>query len=201
MANLCDINSKNGNGETPLSIAVVNGLTDIVKLLLSKKANCKNLDKNRKLISKLGNIKDKSGCTPLHYAIYLNDQKMVELLLKHGANPNVFSKKGLYPIHMASRISLNLCRLLVQYGANVNVKDVNGRTPIMESILSKCGEAFQICIFLKENGASINGKDIFGNSTLHYASSAGKLQLVDFLIKNGANIDEENYQGETPFIS
>src|SRR4051812_33050690 len=48
------------------------------------------------------NIRDKHGQTPLHYAAHLGKASFAELLLKHGANPNLQQHNYLTtPLHHA----------------------------------------------------------------------------------------------------
>ncbi len=75
-----DINYKNHNGSTALSIALSNGYTEIVKLLLEKGVNT--------------NIKDKRGYTPLLLASNYGFTEIVKLLLEKGDDVNIRDEEG-----------------------------------------------------------------------------------------------------------
>lgn len=59
---------------------------------------------------------------------------MTEMLLRHGANPNVCDgddKEQLPPLHIAAkRCSVALITLLLSYGADINSVDAWGKTPL-----------------------------------------------------------------------
>ena len=47
-------------------------------------------------------------------------------------------------------------------------------------------------------GAEINAQDCYGRSPLHEACSLDYVDMVEFLIQNGANIDIETFQKQKP---
>lgn len=85
-----DINKWNYNNETPLHHAVKRNLQTVATKLLEMGAN--------------PNIKDpRYGQTALYVAADLINEAMVELLLKHGADPFVKDKYGHTPFVIANR--------------------------------------------------------------------------------------------------
>ena len=66
--------------------------------------NGSNEDKHLNILKKLLKLKvdpnahDRDGFTALHYAIYFMNIQMVQVLLKHGANPNAESRFGVRPL-------------------------------------------------------------------------------------------------------
>ena len=69
-----DINAKNKEGQSALSLAVFWRQKDAVKALLEKEADINS-----------SNGSDQN--TPLHMATFVADAELVELLLEYGANP------------------------------------------------------------------------------------------------------------------
>lgn len=47
------------------------------------------------------NENDNRGTTPIHWAVYANNEQSVEYLIKKGAKVNVEDKSGITPLHMA----------------------------------------------------------------------------------------------------
>jgi|GEM_PF-1248189 len=90
-----DLNSQTKVGSTALYLAVERGRYDIVAAILEKSAECINTPIN-------------NGFTPLMCASQDNNWRMVELLLKYGAKPNlcminvVDGSDGLTALHLAA---------------------------------------------------------------------------------------------------
>ena len=62
-----------------------------------------------------------SGFTPLHYAVVLDDQRMVQLLLSHGADPTVENSRGLAPIDYCTNEEMKA--LLHEHAAKVSSRN------------------------------------------------------------------------------
>jgi uncharacterized protein len=69
-----DVNDEDAWGVSAMVLAAHSGFTDIVEFLLDKGANVNS---------------DKAGFAALHEAIMLRDEKLVQVLLDHGADANV----------------------------------------------------------------------------------------------------------------
>ncbi|KAF5858072.1 hypothetical protein ETB97_004915 [Aspergillus alliaceus] len=104
--------------------------TDAMRFLLQRGAN---LD-----------IRNPKGETPLHIAVKGRYRQfgMVQLLLEHGANPNVLDYEGFVPVNRAVQNS-QMVRLLVQYGADLAL----GEHPVLyTAILSQDVETVRVII-------------------------------------------------------
>ena len=102
---------------------------------------------------------------PLMFAIYQNDDKLVEILLKHGATPNVIDKHGLYsPLSKACVMNrISTARLLLDSGADVNYQYNKSETALTVAI-KKCTN-FKLVKLLLDNGANSRLIDRYGGDT------------------------------------
>lgn len=126
-----DINLFNDDGLTGLMQNVRMGNLPRVKLLLKYGANV-NI-KARDLPAK---AMDNKGNTALHFAcVGDNDsqEEIIELLLAHGANPNIRNNDGETPMHYIMQITdfgirLRVAQKLVYHNANINAQNNVGDT-------------------------------------------------------------------------
>ncbi|MDP0494047.1 MAG: ankyrin repeat domain-containing protein [Fusobacterium sp. JB021] len=63
---------------------------------------------------------DNKGNTILHFAVLKKKINFVEVLLYHGADPNIENKKEETPLHIAARLDFDqIFELLLKYGADL----------------------------------------------------------------------------------
>ncbi|CAG9768764.1 unnamed protein product [Ceutorhynchus assimilis] len=130
--------------------------------------------------------------TPLWCAAVSGDLKMMELLLKAGADVNAASDSGSTPLRSACFMShIDVVKLLLVHGANINQTNFNGGTCLINSVQSP-----ELCNFLLENGANINAYDIQGKTALHYAIQEHRLDTTKILLDNGADPSAETRYGD-----
>lgn len=73
------------------------------------------------------NIKNDIGDTPLHSAVYINNNKSIKILLEKGANPNIQNCYGNTPLHYLSIVyHFEQFKKLIEYGADPYIKNNNG---------------------------------------------------------------------------
>jgi ankyrin repeat protein len=102
---------------TPLYNAVYANNLDLVKYLISKKADIKKPDAN--------------GDTPLHVAAGKGCKDIVEYLIKKGAFISCTNKKGETPLFKAaSQGAVEVAAFLIEKGVRVNGTDKKGNTPL-----------------------------------------------------------------------
>lgn len=90
---------------------------------------------------------------------------------------------------------IELVKLLVNNGAAINEKDFDGRAPIHRAALIPQGETLKILEYLIEKGVDINVRDSDGNTPLFVAFASGNKDVVDLLIKSGADTQLRNNAG------
>lgn len=76
-----------------------------------------------------------TALSPLHLANLIGEEKIVRLLLRHGADPNMHAGALGTPLHYT--LNENVVELLIAYGADVNVRNELGYTPLYNAI-SRC---------------------------------------------------------------
>ena len=142
------------------------------------------------------NLEDEKGLTPLYTSIVVNDVRMTEMLLKHGAR--LLPSQYLLNYTIRNRMT-DMTKLLIRAGENVNGRDYIGWTPILLAINERDTDIIE---FLLANGATMNRNDYILRE-LHIAVQESQSQeefqrLFNVLHRNGVNIDNLNKWGETP---
>ena len=137
------------------------------------------------------------GTTPLIVACSLEGTyEIVELLISKGADINIIgSYDGRTALMWAAANSKKTVELLLAKGAKVDVKGVDGMTAFIQSIFGILSGSVttEVCDLLIGKGANVNnqltGPDATGWTALMFACSNGKLDLVEYLISKGANVN------------
>ncbi|KAJ7445593.1 hypothetical protein FB451DRAFT_1412623 [Mycena latifolia] len=206
LANGADVNREIEQG-TPLYIAVNEGHTDVVHVLLENSANPNVSMRNSgsalnvaavqgntkivRLLLKKGAYVDEMGGTygsALQAASALGHTEVVQLLLEEGADVTATHRKYGTALHAAAASfrahpEPAIVRLLLDHGADVNA--ASGEYGNALQAASAQGHT-KIVQLLLENGADMNATGgEFGNA-LQAAYVRGRAQIVDLLLANGA---------------
>lgn len=163
-----DINVQDCIGKTPLSMATLNGRYDVMEVLCSQGA-CVNLASNW-------------GATPLVYAQYGRTKEeritATEILLRHGANPNLHDRNGRTPLHVVQ--DAECLSMLLSYGACPRMETILGKTPI---IIAAENERWSLIKLLFEAEAKISLGNISRGINLFVSVSQATLTWL----KNASN--------------
>jgi ankyrin repeat protein len=125
------------------------------------------------------------GATPLLRAAKALDAPAIELLVKHGANPNLPNMRGTTPVMAAAGLG--------SVDADTRGVYTTEDTP-MRSVAS--------LKLLLDAGGQINLKDnIRGQTPLHGAAFWGWNAAVELLVQRGADLNAKDNQGKTPIDS
>ncbi|KAK9883376.1 hypothetical protein WA026_001548 [Henosepilachna vigintioctopunctata] len=182
-----NINAQNGEGLTPLSLAVIGSHNKCVKLLLEKGAN--------------PNIGDKNGKSPLAFSVADGNTYLSKLLLHQGANVNTEDSFGNTPLVTAliDKPLIEMLHVLLSSGANPAFKN-NRLTPFLEAVLDcTTYEKLEAIKILVNHGTNVNVVD--GRShrnCLHLAAINGFLPLAEYLVNSGANLEQLDTSRRNP---
>lgn len=152
-------------------------------------------------------INPKTNYTALNIAAMHGQDKVVELLLKRGAELNYrVNTNGLFTLHMASRGGylgkdgrhlrnfytgvynyLKTVEVLLKYGASVNERNFKGKTPLYIAASNNKG-CVKMMELLLENGADPHIYTNKGVLPIYRAAAIGNLQGVKLLLKYGAYV-------------
>eukprot|EP01083_Nonionella_stella_P276185 938306_1 len=187
-----DANLLNKYQSCPLHIATRMGHDQIVRLLLKSKLCNINLQSPQ------------SSYTALTIAASCNNLSIARLLIEHKAIIQditmVFA--SLHPN------GDEMCRILLNHAADVNTTDSYGNTALMQSC-ALCHERVVNVLVSREwtPRIVIDQQNTFGWSALHFAYSASsstkadeiaKANIINMLLKKGANMQLNNNDGEKP---
>jgi len=188
-----NINTEDTDGCTPLYWAAFSSSNDVFELFLDRLnasesihfAACKgDLDTVKTFLEKDPNVnvKDKFGCTPLHWAALAKTNEVAEFLIDKGADVNARDNNGLLPLTGTHR--LDMIGLLISKGVDVNAK-INNRS--MTKLHLACRQDNKDMVeYLISKGADLNAKNNRGQTTLDIATNRGHTEIVELLKKHGA---------------
>jgi ankyrin repeat protein len=136
------------------------------------------------------NARGKDGGTALHRAAWAGSKNVAELLLEHGAVLGAVDGEGATPLHLAaSRGHDDVARLLVARGAMVYARDKNGQRP-----LDRAGEHRWVA----NTTAIIHLLETHGAPPLHQAANEGRIDRVEQLLLQGADVNTIDDTDDTP---
>ena len=175
-----DIEQRNGEGSTPLTLAAGHGLVEAVRMLLKAGADIDRANG--------------SGATPLMHASYQGHSKAVQALIDAGAS--LSSRASMTALHLASKHGqLEVMQLLLASGAEVDAATARGTTPLQ--LAARQGE-LDACMLLLEAGATVDLADGQGLTALHVAAGEGHADVVRLLLdEGGATINAADQRGRT----
>jgi ankyrin repeat protein len=124
--------------------------------------------------------------TALHAAARRNHLKVVQSLLRHGADINAPGRWERTPLLFASvQGHLEVVQWLLEHGANVNAKDAGDSCTSLH--LAASYGCFEIVRTLLKHNTDINARDGSERTPLYYASSYGLVDIVRLLLNHGAD--------------
>jgi ankyrin repeat protein/predicted DNA-binding protein (UPF0251 family) len=178
------------DNETPLHLASRHGFGEVVRLLLDASANP---------IAQNG-----SGTTPLHLASQKGHLDLVKMLLRVDEHlderVNVTNDQGQTPIHLAAEGGhADVMKALKDAGANLGAKDKQRSTLL--HFVCEGGSNRALEMLLDPDGnllCPVNDPNELGQTPLHIAAKAGKLDIVKKLNDRRADQTVLNKDNQTP---
>ncbi|XP_065650594.1 uncharacterized protein LOC101237623 isoform X2 [Hydra vulgaris] len=179
-----------------LHLAAKEGAIERIRYIIEE---CKrnNLVSSKEFV----NVRDKlneKGFSALHLAARYNNAHVVAYLLENGAlidSPD--RDDGNTPLLLAAKYKkTNTAVFLIEKGANALIRNYFGTTALHYA--SRRGDKKLVIKILKIPFVNINVEDDNLATPLHLAMNDGCKQVVNVLIKNGANVLAKNNKGERP---
>lgn len=162
---------KNGDGLTPLGIAVGQGRINIVEDILP------HVDIN-------GDVGEAS-LSALHVAAFKGQEAIARLLLANGTSVHWIDDFGWTPLHRAAGAGqIPIMQLFLDQGA-----DLSAVTALGSTLLQVVSEGRQrgSSRFLLDKGADVSFRDRSGMTVLHRtAYTSGDIEIGKLLIQHGA---------------
>ncbi|GMJ07466.1 K+ transporter 1 [Hibiscus trionum] len=163
----------------------------------------------------------------LSFATLRGDDLLLHQLLKRGLDPNESDDNGRTALHIAAaQGSENCVLLLLDYGADPNCKDSEGSVPLWEAMLGGYDNVAQLlqenganinagdvgyfaCTAAEQNNLNLLNEIIrYGGdvtcprnnsyTALHVAVCEDNIEIVKFLLEQGADIDKPDVHHWTP---
>jgi len=183
---------------TPLHATASNGKLEVARVLLEYGANV--------------NHPDSGGRSALHIASRCSSDDFVRLLLDHGADPSALDGSNETALHHASFDGgPGVVRLLLDHGLDVNARSKSGWNPFHDGPddiesegwtplhYAARGRSVEVVQLLLNHGADVNARDNCNWTALHLAACHGFFDVVNTLLRRGANPHSRTIKGNTPF--
>lgn len=182
--NSANVNCATEEGITPLIYASKFGYADIVQLLIESGADLLQMDYEQR--------------TALEFAVSTNQIACVKILVNtKRININKLGVSNFSLLHIAAQVGgLEVTSFLCDNGANVHAKNIGGSKPI--HLAAREGHVNVVEYYLKKKGQSPDERADNLCGPLHLAAAANTLEMIRYLIKEGANINLEAEHSFTP---
>ena len=199
-------------GTTPLVVAAQYGFHEVAAVLLERGADPDAAG---------------AGQAALHWAALRGDSGLVEILLAHGANPDVRLTRGSFLKHdrgafafdkfligatpfvvAARRADVAIMRLLEAGGADSSLPLEDGRTAAMVAAGGRTtglrrlrlaeGHILETVRTALDLDVDANAASRSGDTALHVAAGSKFDSVIRLLAEHGAHVNARNHLGQTP---
>ena len=176
-----------------LIVACSNAQRDVVEKLIAASPN----------IQETINDKNNMGETALHVTATGGDHYIIQTLLDNGADPKISDRQGRTPLMRAALLgNLDAVQVFVGHDeSNVYDAGSSGQTPLHCACLISNMELIHQFIELDGEGRALKMRDDQGNTPfLECAQPPVQIEPFEFLLESGADVNEENNNGETALL-
>lgn len=177
------VETRNMDGTTPANAIDREPVFKLIETLLARgadpNARIKECPPIRRFRTGLGSLSwvDFTGQTPFLLASLSGDVKVMRLLLKHKADPNIATFEGTTPLMAAA-------------GVNWVFNQTYDEGP--DQLLA----AVKMCV--EELHMDVNAKNSMGLQAVHGAANRGSDAIIQYLVEKGARLDVMDNEGRTP---
>jgi ankyrin repeat protein len=178
LAHGAPIDARNLAGATALFTAIEANRTGVAQRLIDRGADVA--------------LAGRSGVSPVAAAAYVGNDTLVDTLLARGADALAADATGKPPIvYAAAGARFDVVRRLLARNVDVNARYPNELTLLMwacgpdEAVPD--GNATELISYLLDAGAHVDDRDDRGRTALMIAAEAGRAEIVELLLKRGAD--------------
>jgi ankyrin repeat protein len=135
------------------------------------------------------------GAPALVWAAAVGSKALVRKLLQSGADVDAKSDDDRVAIHLAAKNGhTSVTQLLLEGMATPAARDKRGRTPLHWA--TSHGHSRIVRLLCSSEGVDIEARDQYGNTPLHFAAKCCKIEAVEILLDNGADINTKDTKGD-----
>ena len=221
ISNNANVNAKSKNNVTALMSSAFYRKPEVVNVLLHNGANINDMDyrsrtplhyactgnsseKDKTYVAQIllyagakVNAMDFKNETALHYSSHNGDLEMANMLIYFGADPNARNNKLETPLHLAK--TPKMATFLLQHGAKIEAKNNYNDTKLCDA--SWHGDLEMAKVLLRYEAAP-NALCYHNETALHLVTNehdiTNNTELVELLLKHGANANVTDQQSMTP---
>ena len=184
------INIPNKHGYTPLMIAVQNGRSELIIKLVENAAD----------ITPVLDLKDTGRFNALLLSLNFGLPKLTceaYAALIHPSTVHVIDLFGDTPLHRAAESGqVEVMEMLIKAGADLTIRNSIGQSPLMSG-LEYFAPLSPDSLSKLITPSTVNLSGNFGDTPLHFAVVDGQEEVVEMLIKAGADVAMRNRNGKT----